>query len=671
MNTQKLAPRIAITVAIACTLAFAAVAVFSVMTFAHAERESAENAARGQVGAVVDSLELAYRSLEAGGKRRIAIFKLILGDNLHAAEGAGERDAYGLPHYRLGGESVNGNERLLLRWKDILGAEPALLLLNDKGEMVRAATLLKDKAGASMIGKPIPPAGNETKAVLEGNEWVGVVIRNGKYYVSAFIPLKNPQGKVVGAWSLRADVGEDMKRLRDTFLAMKFGDTGYPYVMQLGEKPEDATFVMHPKFEGKAAKEIPGPLAMLAQAMTAKPAGTVTYMYDDGTGTQREKIVVYKPSPSWGWVVAGGTWIHEYAKNSTSLRWQLAVACLFGAVISAIAAWIAAMRGLAGVESVADGMRRMGAGDLTQPIADAQCEIGIIAREANAARTQIGGLIREISHTSAEAFKSAHRLDATAHAVAQSAEEQSGQASALAAAVEQLSVSISHTADQAGYSADAARETMERSRQGMDSATAVSAEMRHIVGETANAETLMDQLAQSSSQIAGIAQAISDIADQTNLLALNAAIEAARAGEQGRGFAVVADEVRKLAEKSTQFTSEIGRVLDQTVNGTRQATETTKEIARQAGKAAQLAAEAEQALHAIAEASQRSVEASTEIAMASREQGTTGQSIAQSVEVIAQAADANTQRARDLLDEVRMLESVAKNLEQSATAFRT
>ena len=166
MFSHKLAPRIAAVVAIACALAFAAVAVFSVMTFAKAERSAAEEAARGQVSAVVDILELSYRSLESTGIRRLNRLKVILGDSLRASEATGEKDGFGLPVYRLGNEVINGNEKLLQRWKEMLAAEPALLLFNDKGELVRVATLLKDKDGASMVGKPIAANSPETKTVL-------------------------------------------------------------------------------------------------------------------------------------------------------------------------------------------------------------------------------------------------------------------------------------------------------------------------------------------------------------------------------------------------------------------------------------------------------------------------------------------------------------------------
>ena len=671
MLSGKLANRVAFVVAIMCMIAFAGVGIFSLYVFSGAERDSAEEAARGQVSAVVDMLELTARSHEAGGKKRLGVLKSMLGDTLKAASATNEKDVFGFPVYRVNGEPVNGNDRLLSHWKEILLAEPALLLFNDKGEMVRVATLLKDKNGKSMVGTAIAADARETRTVLEGQEWAGVVQRSGKYYVSAFLPIKDAQRKVVGAWSVRTDVSDDMARLNETLKGMKFGETGYPYAVKVEAKPEDSHFALHPKLEGKSAGEIQGVILDLVKEMAGKAEGTLVYSYDDGKGKHGEKIVVFKRSPSWGWTVAGGTWIEEYNRNATALRWKLAVSCLAGALFCVVAAWIAVNRGLAAVGPVTEGVRRMGAGDFSGQIPGADCEIGVIAQEANAARENIGGLLRNIASSSTTAYQSAGSLEHVAQAVAQSAEEQSSSAADLAAAVQELSVSITHTADQARSSATAADETLTLARQGMSATSAVCGEIRKIANETANAEALMAQLEVNAREIAGMASSISELADQTNLLALNAAIEAARAGEAGRGFAVVADEVRKLAEKSTQFTSRIAQTVSATTTGTASAAENAKQIAEQAKEANRLAEEAERALGAIDAAGRSSVEASAEIVSAASEQGATSQAIAQSVERIAQAADMNSRQAKNLLQEVQGLEDVARSLEESAARFRT
>ncbi|MGE5492532.1 MAG: methyl-accepting chemotaxis protein [Actinomycetota bacterium] len=310
---------------------------------------------------------------------------------------------------------------------------------------------------------------------------------------------------------------------------------------------------------------------------------------------------------------------------------------------------------------------RIAKGDLTVEVKAAKP--GSILAAMGAMRDSLRITIGKMRTDAEQLSGAAVQLSSAAKSVASSSSHQSASAIDMAAAVEELTSSINTVADNAHGAAAITRESGETAQQGAEIIVRAAEEMEKISGSVQAAADTITELGNQADQISSIVTVINDVADQTNLLALNAAIEAARAGEAGRGFAVVADEVRKLAERTAKSTHDIREMISSIQDRARNAVATMESAVIQVNEGGALAHEANEAIGRISAGAAQVAEAVNNISDALHEQGKVTGQLAGNVERIARMSEENSRNSSDSAGSARHLENLAGEMRHLVTRF--
>lgn len=260
------------------------------------------------------------------------------------------------------------------------------------------------------------------------------------------------------------------------------------------------------------------------------------------------------------------------------------------------------------------------------------------------------GVLSSLIESVESSAATANQLSQTADNMSASAQEQSAQTDDVASAIEEMSQTITENASSATRTAGLAEENGQIAQKGSKVVDDTVVKMKDIAKVVKNTSLSISKLGESSKEIGEIILVIDDIADQTNLLALNAAIEAARAGEQGRGFAVVADEVRKLAERTSDATKEIAKMIKGIQQETEDAVSVMHTGTMEVENGIHLADEAGQSLRLIVESSQELISMITQISAASEEQSATAEQVSKNVMAISRVVSDSAMQISEIAD---------------------
>ncbi|EJL6785632.1 methyl-accepting chemotaxis protein [Vibrio sp. D415a] len=452
----------------------------------------------------------------------------------------------------------------------------------------------------------------------------------------------------------------DMVALLNGF---KIEDTGYVFLTN-----EQGQIQIH-RQQGKNQTSITKLFGSDASALLNKNSFNLINVEFEGQDTFASSLYV----PSMNWFVIGVVPVDEvFADLNVTAKKMLFTTIIVAVVFILMGVWLANSI-TKPIRLIADRFTDLGQGegDLAQRIEiKSNDEIAQLSKGFNGFIEKIHATMKEVALTSGSLSQAAESVSTKATSTHDNSQEQRDQTIQVVAAINQMGATISEIASNAATAADTANQASDNTQTGREVVMKAKEVISRLADDVETTNIVVTQLASTTKDIGSILGVIRDISEQTNLLALNAAIEAARAGEQGRGFAVVADEVRNLASRTADSTEEIQRMINQLQSDAQDAVN-----AMEAGKAVTIegVTSTDEAVEVLISISERITDISdrnTQVATATEEQSTVVHTINQNIEEINAINEMTTATAEELADASRDLQALSSRLDKMVGSFK-
>ena len=321
------------------------------------------------------------------------------------------------------------------------------------------------------------------------------------------------------------------------------------------------------------------------------------------------------------------------------------------------------------MKELAEASEKIAKNDLTA-IIEPKSERDVLGNSFKAMIQNLTGMVRQLTSNSTELVSAANEISSASEQMSKGASDQAVQVNQVSTAIEEMTATILQTSKNSGEATDTSKSASDTAAKGGQIVSDTIQGMQKIASVVKESADSIAKLAKSADQIGEIIGVIDDIADQTNLLALNAAIEAARAGEQGRGFAVVADEVRKLAERTGKATGEITEMIKGIQNETEEAVGSMESGIQEVEKGRELADQAGNSLNEVVNMSQRVMDMIQQIATAAEEQSSAAEEISKNVEHISSVTKETATGAEQSASAAEELNRQAEGMKEMVSKFQ-